>query len=178
MRRSFRQAVASEIDPAHKAYLGVYEWLNKKGVRQWLMSLSRETFAGRQQRGEIFIHREDDQLAAVVTVAYEHSPYWTEILGEEKRWWVKTLAVVRSRSGPAVGERVMRACEGWVHDRGAADVFVDCVDAGFLPGYYSRLGYQELGRKNIAYPSGYTFPMVLLRSCARGGGSRKFGIGG
>jgi hypothetical protein len=59
-------------------------------------------------------------------------------------------------------ERAERA-KTIVLDAGANEVFIDCVDGGFLPPYYAGIGYEALGHKEITYPSGNTFPMVLMR---------------
>ena len=163
MGASFRQVVGAEIDDAYAIYLEVFAWLNAKGVRQWLRALSREAFVEHQRRGELFAYDLDGRLAAVVTLAFENSPYWIEEIGEDRRWWIKSLAVARRYRGARVGERVMQQSEALIRGAGAAEAFLDCVDAGFLPAYYTRLGYQELGRKEITYPSGNTFPMMLMR---------------
>lgn len=159
----FRQIADAEVDNAHDAYLGVFEWLNAKGVRQWLRPLSRDTFTERQRRGELFAHHVNDHIAAVVTLAFENNSYWAENLGEERRWWIKSLAVVRKWHGTGIGEQVMQACETTARHAGATEIFLDCVDAGFLPDYYARLGYEEIGRKDITYPSGNTFLVALMR---------------
>jgi hypothetical protein len=57
----------------------------------------------------------------------------------------------------------MRECEAMIRDAGASEVFLDCVDTGFLPRYYLSLGYEVLAQKDITYPSGNTFPMVLMK---------------
>jgi ribosomal protein S18 acetylase RimI-like enzyme len=163
MRASFRRVVGSEIDDAYATYLEVFEWLHAKGVRQWLRALSREAFVELQRRGELFAYYLDDRLAAVVMLAFENSSYWSEEIGVDRRWWIKSLAVARRCRGAGVGKRVMQESEALIRRAGAAEAFLDCVDAGFLPGYYTRLGYEELGRKDITYPSGNTFPMVLMR---------------
>ena len=163
MKASFRRVVGSEIDDAYTTYLEVFAWLRAKGVRQWLRALSREAFVELQRRGELFAYYLDDRLAAVVTLAFENSTYWSGEIGVDRRWWIKSLAVARRCRGTEVGGRVMQESEALIRRAGAAEAFLDCVDAGFLPDYYTRLGYEELGRKDITYPSGNTFPMVLMR---------------
>ena len=163
MGASFRQVVGAEIDDAYATYLEVFEWLNAKGVRQWLRALPREALVEHQRRGELFAYHIDGPMAAMVTLAFENSPYWAEEIGADQHWWIKSLAVARRWRGARVGERVMQQSEASIRSAGAAEAFLDCVDAGFLPGYYARLGYRELARKQITYPSGNTFPMVLMR---------------
>jgi predicted N-acetyltransferase YhbS len=160
---SFRKISIEEVSEAHSAYICVYEWLNAKGVRQWLRPLSQEIFAERQRDGQLFAFFADDCVAAVVTIAFEANTYWLETIGDEGRWWVKSLAVVRAWRGAEFGKRVMRDCEAVVRNTSATEVFLDCVDTGFLPPYYADLGYETLAHKDITYPSGNTFPMVLMR---------------
>ncbi len=145
------------------AIVGVFAWLNARGIRQWLRALPRDVFVERQAGGELFAHAVDRRIAAVVTLAHENNPDWSEQLGSERRWWIKSLAVARTWRGAGIGRRVMQACETRIDSCRATQAFLDCVDTGFLPGYYAQLGYEVLGRKPITYPSGNTFAMVLVR---------------
>ncbi len=163
MNACFRRVAEVETEDAYIAYLGVFEWLNEKGVRQWLRALPQEAFRECQRKGELFVYRRDDEVAAVVTLARESNPYWPEKLGEEKHWWMKSLAVVRKWHDAGVGKRVMQECEALVRQAGTAEVFLDCVETGFLPAYYAGLGYEELGRKEITYPSENTFLVALMK---------------
>lgn len=167
MNTSLHKVGNAEIDPAYSAYMGVYDWLNAKGVRQWLRPLSKEVFAQRQRNGELFALRAGNRLVAVVTIAFETNTHWPEILGEDRHWWIKSVAVVREWSGAGVGNQVMAESEALARKTGASEIFLDCVDAGFLPPYYKRLGYATVGEKTITYPSGNSFPMVLMKKCAR-----------
>ena len=163
METRFRPVAHEEFDGALKVYLEVFEWLNAKGIRQWLHPLSRQTFAERQHRGELLAHFAGDLPVSIVTLAFEVNSDWPEKIAEGRRWWIKSLAVSRRYSGAGIGVRVMENCEALIQNAGADEAFLDCVDAGFLPGYYASLGYEELGRKDITYPSGNKFPMVLMR---------------
>jgi GNAT superfamily N-acetyltransferase len=163
MNTLFRKVSIEQVSAAHFAYTSVYEWLNAKGVRQWLRPLSQETFVDRQRDGQLFGLYIDKRMAAVVTIAFEANTYWIEAIGDDSRWWIKSLAVVRDWRGAGIGKRVMQECEAAVRVKGASEVFIDCVDAGFLPNYYEGLNYEMLGHKEITYPSGNTFPMVLMK---------------
>jgi ribosomal protein S18 acetylase RimI-like enzyme len=100
-------------------------------------------------------------------LAFEKNSHWSEKIGEGRHWWISSLAVSRRHRGAEVGTRVMRQSEALMQSAGASEAFLDCVDAGFLPGYYTRLGYEEFGRKDIRYPSGNTYLMVLMRKDLR-----------
>jgi ribosomal protein S18 acetylase RimI-like enzyme len=144
-------------------YLGVFAWLAEKGIRQWLRPVELESFKARQARGELLGCFAGPELAAVVTLGFEASPYWTEQIGGDRQWWIKSLAVSPRYRGAGIGAYSMGECERAASSAGAKAVFLDCVDAGFLPSYYSRAGYEEVARKEITYPSGNAFPMVLMR---------------
>ncbi len=145
--------------------------LAEKGVRQWLRPVELESFFERQSRGELLGCFAGFELAAVVTLGFEASPYWTEEIGGEPRWWIKSLAVSPRFRGAGIGAFSMAECERAVGNAGAEAVFLDCVDAGFLPGYYAKAGYGEISRKEITYPSGNSFPMVLMRKNLAPGGA-------
>jgi GNAT superfamily N-acetyltransferase len=157
----FRPIGQSEVETAHRVYCDVVDWLNAKGVRQWLRALPLEVFQEREREKELFGYFVGGRPGAVVSLACETSPYWPE-LGGEKRWWIKTLAVDRQYRGAGIGAAIMCACEQLVWDDGATDVFLDCVDIGFLPNYYMARGYSVLHRKSITYPSGNSFNVALM----------------
>lgn len=163
MKADFRQLAANEVATAHELYLDVVEWLKAKGIRQWLRPLTLEEFRGRQARGELFGVFEAGRLVATVSLAFEEDDDWDRFLGAAKRWWLKTLAVARTSEGRHVGELTMRACERHLALARAKEVYLECVDTGFLPAYYERLGYEVLQRADITYSSGNTFPVALMR---------------
>lgn len=154
---------APEVAAAYAIYLEVVEWLKNKGVRQWLRPLTEEEFQNRQIRGELFASLLESRMAAIVTIALEEDADWSEAVGTGKNWWIKTLATHRAFSRQNLGGRIMRACEAHLIQSGARVVYLECVDYGFLPEYYARLGYEVLKRKTITYPSGNTFPVALMR---------------
>lgn len=163
MPAKFRAISPPDLDVAYAVYLEAFHWLNARGIRQWLRAMPPEVVAERHQRGELHGCFIDGQLAAVVTLASEESPYWTDELPRVPRWWVKSLAVARRWSGHGIGPRVLSACEDMTRRAAASELYLDCVDTGFLPDYYARLGYVELARKDITYPSGNTFLVALMR---------------
>ena len=158
-----------EVDAAYRVYGEAFEWLKRNGVRQWLVPIPRGVYAQMQKHGDnvgLFVGKE---LAVVLSLRHEASPYWREELGDERRWWLSTLATAERFRGRKLGERAVE--EAWVlaQVKGAGALFLDYVDArGFLPAFYRRLGYSDLARKIITYPSGNSFPMVLMRKTASG----------
>src|ERR1022692_4272143 len=118
MNTLFRKVSIEEVSAAHFAYMSVYEWLNAKGVRQWLRPLSQETFVDRQRDGQLFGLYIDKRMAAVVTLAFEVNPYGFGGIGYENCWGIKSLAFVRVWRGAGMGKRVMKECKAPVRDMG------------------------------------------------------------
>jgi GNAT superfamily N-acetyltransferase len=158
----FRAVARSEVDAAYAVYLEVFEWLRAKGVRQWLHALPFDVFLEREREKELFGCFVEQRVAAVVSLALESNPYWPE-LGTASGWWIKTLAVDRRLRGEGIGRATVRGCEDFVWNAGAGEIFLDCVDVGFLPRYYAGMEYTVLGRKEITYPSGNTFHVALMK---------------
>ena len=159
----FRAATAGEIAAAHALYMEVVTWLRAKGVRQWLRPLEADEFCERQEHGELFGYFEQAAMTATVALAYECDHDWETHLGPEARWWLKTLAVAPTHRGRDIGARVVAAAEAHLRSKGANEVWLECVDAGFLPDYYGRLGYEVMKRARITYPSGNTFDVAAMR---------------
>jgi predicted N-acetyltransferase YhbS len=159
-----RRLQEEEFDRAYDIYLDAFEWLKAKGVRQWLVPISRTTYQERHLRGENFGYFISGELYAIVSLAYIPTKYWTAQLGEVPQWCISMLAVSASCHGMSIGRETVRAVEDYVRTLNGKEVFLDCVDEkGFLPLYYGNLGYSVVARQDITYPSGNTFPMVLMR---------------
>ncbi len=162
------------VDAAYRVYWEAFEWLKRNGVRQWLVPTPRGVSARAQKRGDNFGLFVGNELAVVFSLRHEANPHWREELGTARRWWLSTLATAERFRGRKLGERAVE--EAWVlaQVKGAGALFLDCVDArGFLPAFYRRLGYSDLARKIITYPSGNSFPMVLMRKTASGAAPAK-----
>ena len=160
----FREIESAEVDEAYHISIEAFDWLKAKGVRQWLVPLPKDKYLGRQQRGENFGLFIGIRVVAIVSLTWEVSPYWQKEVGADAYWWLSMLAVATEFRGAKIGEQTVLEAENWLRGKGATGVFLDCVDEqGFLPSFYKRLGFDEVCRKSITYPSGNTFPMVLMR---------------
>jgi predicted N-acetyltransferase YhbS len=164
LRGYLRRLKQEEFDQAYNIYLDAFEWLKAKGVRQWLVPISRTIYQERHLRGENFGYFISGELCAIVTLVNIPMKYWTTQLGEVPRWWIGILAVSASHHRMGIGRETVRAAEDYIRTLNGEEVFLDCVDEkGFLPLYYGNLGYSVVARQEITYPSGNTFPMVLMR---------------
>ncbi|HXN34983.1 MAG TPA: GNAT family N-acetyltransferase [Opitutaceae bacterium] len=163
LRPSLRGLRDDEIGFAYEIYLQACAWLKGKGVRQWLTPKPRATFEGRQARGENFGLFLGSDLAVIVTLSLEVHEYWRGELGGEGRWWLHTLAVAPGFRGRRLGEEAVAAAASLLRSKAVPELYLDCGADGILPAYYGRLGFGTLANKAITYPSGNTYPIVLMR---------------
>jgi ribosomal protein S18 acetylase RimI-like enzyme len=162
-RPALRALRGDEVEVAYGIYLQACEWLKRKGVRQWMVPKPRATFDARQRRGENYGLFLGHNLVAIVTLSFEVHAHWREKLGANKRWWLHTLAVAPDSRGRRLGEETVLAAVSLLGSRGASELLLDCGADGVLPEYYGKLGFEALEKKGIAYPSGNTFLIVLMR---------------
>jgi len=158
-----RQLASSEADSGYAVYLAAFRWLNDKGIRQWLVPQQRDVYDRRQKRGENFGLFMGGDLAVVLSLVQGTPAEWADVVSERETWWLHNLSTAPNFRGRRLGEVAVRmACEH-LAIAGINVVYLDCVDvAGFLPAFYERLGFAKIGERTITYPSGNSFPMVLM----------------
>ena len=157
----------SDIRAAHAIYNRTFDWLTARGVRQWLLRLDEAAFAKRQTAGEAFAIHADSVLAGCVFVAFETISYYGDELKTQPRWWMHTLVIDRVFAGRRIGELAVAAVCNLVRERDGALLWLHCVNdanhAEAISAYYVRLGFSEVLRTDVIYPSGNSFPMVLMQ---------------
>ena len=167
MQFALSPLTVADVPAAHAIYNRTYDWLATKGVRQWLLRLDEATFTQRQAAGEAFAVHVDGQLAGCVFVAFETIAYYGDALKTTPGWWMHTLVIDRVFAGRGIGELAVAAVSDLVRERGGALLWLHCVNdanhAETVPAYYMRLGFSEVLRKDVIYPSGNSFPMVLMQ---------------
>jgi ribosomal protein S18 acetylase RimI-like enzyme len=167
MQVALTPLIVQDVSAAHAIYSRTFDWLATKGVRQWLLRLDEATFGKRQAAGEAFAIHADRKLAGCVFVPFETIAYYGDELNTGRRWWMHTLVVDRAFAGRRLGEWAVAAVCDLVRARGGDSVWLHCVNdanhTDVIPGYYERLGFDEVVRADVTYPSGNSFPMVVMR---------------
>jgi ribosomal protein S18 acetylase RimI-like enzyme len=167
MQFALSPMVVWDLSAAHAIYNRTFNWLAEKGVRQWLSRLDEATFAKRQAANEAFAIHVDGVLSGCVFVPFETLGYYGDELNTLPRWWMHTLVIDRLFAGLGVGELAVAAVCDLVRERGGDSVWLHCVNdanhAEVIPSYYARLGFDEVKRAEVTYPSGNAFPMAVMR---------------
>jgi len=163
----FRQLAPHELDSGYAVYMSAFEWLNARGIRQWLVPLPHSVYAARQARGENYGLFVNDQLAVIVSLNSGTPPEWADVLTESETGWVHTLAIRSDYRGRGLGALTLQHSVSHLRDQGLPEVYLDCL-AGVLPAYYASQGFTQLAAKDYTYPSGNTsFPIVLMKKDLR-----------
>src|SRR5664279_4064553 len=100
----FRRLESSDLDAALAILVEVTQWLQTKGVRQWIQPIPREIYEKRVAQGENYGLFVDKELAAVVSLMNYRPEYWSEQLPEAGYRWMATLASARKFKGQRLGE--------------------------------------------------------------------------
>ncbi len=157
---------AAQIEHAHETYEDVFDWLSKRGVRQWLLKLDQAAFRARHAKGELFGIYAGQWLIGSVMIARETLPYYGEPFASTPRWWMHTLNINRKCSGAQIGAQIVEFVCAHVRRERGEDLWLHCVnDPNFddtMPGYYRAKKFREVMRTEVTYPSGNAFEMVLM----------------
>ncbi len=162
MKTEFRKIRDDELDASYQVIVDATEWLLSKGIRQWLAPLPRGVWDKRQDSGQNFGLFCDGELAVVLSLYTDAHPKWKMELGCGSQWWLYALATAAPFRSNGLGRCAVAEAEAYLKDMGVQQLCIDCVASGFLPGFYTSLGYELLARKDIEYPIG-TFDAALMR---------------
>lgn len=158
-----RQLTNDETVAGHKIIMDAFEWLKAKKIRQWIVEFPYSSYAKRQEQGFNFGLFCDGELAVVLSLVDNRPVCWETHLPNKNVWWLCTMATAQHFHGRQLGEQAVLQASAYLKNKSAGNLYLDCVNGHFLPQFYQKLGFAEVTRKDIAYPSGNTFEMVLMK---------------
>ena len=162
----FRQIRSGETGQAYRIICDVTAWLLSKNIRQWTAPLAREVFDSRQSKGENYGLFVGGKPVVFLSLLFGPALHWKEEIGAEPRWWLCTLATAVKQKGQGLGEEAVRQACQYLGTKEVNELYLDCVKGnGFLPEYYTRLGFVAISEKIIDFPKCGRTEMVLMK-CA------------
>lgn len=161
MKTPFRRLQPAEDKAGHQVWIEAFDWLQTRGIRQWLVPLPIEAFRKRTRDGRNYGLFDGENLLAVVALGELVDDHWTDALGPGPHWWLGALAIRSTLHGRKIGKRVIAHACTEAAAAGATELYLDCVEGALLR-YYSLLGFTQREAKTITYPSGNSFSMVLM----------------
>lgn len=138
----------------------VAEWLLGHDIQQWLPG---EFPTARMQawveRGDVFVHRRDGRIVAVVAVLNEDLEIWDD--DREDAGYIHLLMVDRAHAGVGLGDAALAYAEEQVRERGGRVARLDAVASNAeLRRWYQARGYRVVGSRAFDEPE--LFDSVLL----------------
>ncbi len=152
MQTEFRAVYTNEIPAAYQIILERTDWLNAKGIIQWLRPIPEPIIQQRQADGQLFGYWVDQQLVAVVSLLKASVAQWDSALFTDTYLFVATLASDVTRIGSSDGAKCLQAAETYAQQNNYEKLYLDCIDnAGVLPAFYTAHGFQKTAEKQLEY---------------------------
>jgi ribosomal protein S18 acetylase RimI-like enzyme len=132
-----------------------FKW--QRGDDLWGTTPFSEEEVGRMiQSGNTFVYRLDGFAAASVMLPLSDTGMWGEERGNDgSAVYIHKLCVGETFRGGGVGRQVMSMAESFAQQHGKTKLRLDCpYDNPDLCGYYERLGFREVGRKDLQNSNG------------------------
>jgi GNAT superfamily N-acetyltransferase len=165
-RFSFRLLEAEDIDEAYSIICSRVQHLLSKDIRQYIEPYPpKELFIERQKNGYNFGLYDGTELTAIVPTIPNYSPDgWLEYAPRNDFAWITALFSSGKHRGKNLGYITMKEIENYLLARKIYSLLLDCyVDDGeYLVSYYRNIGYTEVVRKEICYPT-HTFAAALMK---------------
>ncbi len=155
------QPVANEkLEDAYNVLRATARWLQRRGQRQRISNTSLKAYLAWQSAAANFAVYAGETIAGVFSLPVEEFFDWPEYSNLGPAVWLRALATHPDFRGRQVGEFAVKSALDIVNPGEA--VYLDCV-SDFLPGYYSRLGFETLSRQIREYPGEGAYDITLMR---------------
>lgn len=158
IKAQFTMAQAKEEDTENVLSLLVEtaQWFKDNGSTQWnalLQGIDSHGTAGAVQRGDVFICKDETEIAGMVMLLQKPSKWDQNLwaLQEEQpntAIYLHRLAISRKYAKHQLGEAILNWCKESIHFKGKDKIRLDCVASNeFLNAFYRRTGYTYVGEK-------------------------------
>lgn len=154
----FQRATPSQVADVLDVLTEVATWLEARGVHQWPTPFQASWLEPAIARGETWLVRADDRLAATVTLTWSDD-CWSDLPCDAG--YVHRLAV--RRGWPGLGAVILQWARGETQRQGRSMLRLDCVaDNQFLRAYYENEGFHHQGDVQVTPPGNHP-PIVVAR---------------
>jgi GNAT superfamily N-acetyltransferase len=146
----FRRLLSNELDTGYAVHLEAYEWLKSKGSKQWPKPFPYEKYRLWHERRLNYGFFSNDTLATVFSIVEETDDRWADYLQGRCVVWVRAVAGSGRFRNKGFGRLAIRAAiRQFVHEK-SIPLYLHCYKgSGFLPEYYSRLGFNILSETEL-----------------------------
>lgn len=152
------QSTADDAPAIMDLLLQTAQWLKSKGSTQWGALLQGEDHHNTKEsarRGDVYLFKDGETLAGIVTLLRSPSPWDIALWGEEgheQAVYLHRLAINRAYSGVNLGDAIVQ----WVHTSirfdGKDRIRLDCIDSNpVLDKFYRSAGYTYKGHSDSGF---------------------------
>ena len=161
MRLTFARLPDARVDESFGVLQLAADWLKQHGRKQRIARTSIDTYRSWQSEKANFVVMDGPAIVGLVTLRLEELTEWPGLAGTSAVQTLRALATHPDHRGRGVGALAVRgAIRQCPH---GTPIYLDCV-SGFLPGYYSQLGFEVVSRQQVTYPdNGETYDVTLMR---------------
>ncbi|MBF4606666.1 GNAT family N-acetyltransferase [Curtobacterium sp. VKM Ac-1393] len=136
-------ATAADVPSAQAIIDGARQWLRSRGIDQWQDPVPDTVLLRDAEQGNLFVLRQDQGIAAMVTVSDSDSETWGVESGSAV--YVHRLAVSQTHRGSRLGQRLLVWVGQGAAECGAALVRLDCAtDNPGLRRFYEQQGFRHV----------------------------------
>ena len=154
------------VENAYEIIRRRFDYLEKKGIKQYLAPYPPyETFKKRQEDGLNFGLYISGKLNGIVTLMNSFPDEWEEIRLNGRFLWICSLFTSKEARGQNIGSVLIDKVEEYAKSMSFDFLILDCYinETGFLVQYYKKLGFKEIKRKEVIYPSRSFFAAFMLK---------------
>jgi GNAT superfamily N-acetyltransferase len=151
----FRNINDSELNQAYSIICETVEWLNSKEIKQWIGPIPIEIYKKRQIKNENYGLFHDGILKVVLSIVFESISMWNDQIGNDKNWWIHTLATSNHYRGKNFGRIGIQKAIKYLLDKSVEVFYLDCIEGnGFLPEFYRKLGFKQILNRKMVIEKG------------------------
>lgn len=135
-----------DLDEVQDILSEASRWLKARGIDQWPDPFPRARVQESFTRGELYVARDGDTIAATFVLQWDDELFWDEqppVAG-----YIHAVAVRRERAG--IGHRLIGWVEQAVRESGRSFLRLDCMrDNLKIRSYYETLGFEHRGDRLV-----------------------------
>ena len=104
----FRILFHSELEDGYKILCDASEWLNSKGIKQWIRPLPKEIYKKWHDKNQNFGLFFKDELAVVLSLVQEKADKWEEFIPEKNPRCLNAIATAMKFKGRQLGKLAIK----------------------------------------------------------------------
>ena len=153
---NFRTAKANDVMAVIDIYFSRRKWLGEKGVNLWqgegfLEEIKNEVTKALNINSLYVLEQDNKIIGCVILQNSSNNDYWQE--DNQNYCYLTRLCVAINEKNKGLGKVILDYCLEECQKLGYEKLRLDCrADNSHLPEFYSKYGFQEIGRKK--FPNG------------------------